>query len=178
MTTLRHILSLATLAGLATAAPAFAQDEPQVFNAFAVANANGTVVRSAEKQFVVAGTLTGPMFIETDEGPVDAGHVTCAASVNVDEATAKTSASGGCTFTANDGAQAWGEWQCAGYLLVGCRGKLTLKGGSDRFKGVSGEGTMIWRPSASEFKKQLDGSALQNASGIVIWRNFRIAKMQ
>ncbi len=35
---------------------------------------------------------------------------------------------------------------------------------------------MIWRPSAQEFAKKLDGTALQNAAGLLIWRELKIAK--
>ena len=123
---------------------------------------------------VVAGTLAGPFFIETDEGPVPSGRVTCAASVRIDQATARQTGNGACTFTAQDGATAWGEWECAGYELVGCRGMFKLNGGTARLAGATGEGTMIWRPAAHELKKQLDGSALDNATGILLWREFKI----
>ena len=70
--------ALATLVAVAFFGPAFAQDEPQAFNAFAVVSANGTIVRAAEKQVMVVATLAGPFFIESDEGPIHAGRVTCA----------------------------------------------------------------------------------------------------
>ena len=159
---------------LLSAVPAVAQDETQTFNAFAVVLANGSVVRAAEKQLVVAGNLSGPMFIETDEGPQQAGRVGCALSSKIDQESRKTSASGACTFTAYDGATAWGEWECAGYELVGCRGTFKLTGGTGRFEGASGESTLIWRPTAYELKKQLDGMALDNATGIVLWREFKL----
>lgn len=159
---------------LAAATPAFAQDEVQTFNAFAVVAANGTIVRAGEKQLVVAATLAGPMFIETDEGPQQAGRVGCALSSKIDQASRKTSASGACTFTANDGATAWGELECAGYELVGCRGTFKLTGGTGRLAGASGESTLIWRPTAHELKKQLDGTTLDNATGIVLWREFKL----
>lgn len=160
----------------ALASPALAQDEPQVFNAFAVVVANGTIMRTGEKQAALVGTLAGPMFVETGEGPVDAGKVSCQAAAKVDQTTAKTTGSGNCTFTASDGATAWGEWQCEGYRLVGCKGVLKLTGGTGRLAGASGEGAMIWRPSDSEFVKQLDGTVLQNSTGIVIWRDFKLAQ--
>lgn len=159
---------------LLAAAPAIAQDETQTFNAFAVVLANGTVVRAGDKQLVVAGGLAGPMFIETDEGPQQAGRVGCALSSKIDQASRKTSATGACSFTAHDGATAWGEWDCAGYELVGCRGTFRLTGGTGRFEGASGESTLIWRPTAFELKKQLDGMAVDNASGIVLWREFKL----
>jgi hypothetical protein len=114
------------------------------------------------------------MFIETDEGPQQAGRVGCALSAKIDQASRKTSATGACNFTAHDGATAWGEWDCAGYELVGCRGTFRLTGGTGRFAGASGESTFIWRPTAIELKKQLDGMALDNASGIVLWREFKL----
>jgi hypothetical protein len=158
----------------AAAGPAFAQDNVQTFNAFAVVTANGTIVRAGEKQLYVSATMTGPMFIETDEGPQQAGSVGCALSSKIDQASRKTSASGACTFTAGDGATAWGEWDCAGYELVGCRGSFKLTGGTGRFAGASGESTLLWRPTAHELQKQLDGSMLDNATGIVLWRDFKL----
>ena len=159
---------------LAAAAPAAAQDGVPTFNAFAVVTANGTIVRSAEKQVMVVATLAGPFFVETDEGPQQGGRVSCATSARIDQGTRKTDASGACTFTAHDGATAWGDWDCAGYELVGCRGTFKLTGGTGRFVGASGESTLVWRPTAHEFRKQLDGTTLDNATGIVLWRDFKL----
>lgn len=161
---------------LLPAAACFAQDEPQVFNSFAVAVASGTIVKSGDKQVMVIGTLKGPMFIETDEGPVDAGSVVCGATIRLDMGTARHVGSGACTFSAQDGATAWGEWECAGYELIGCRGVMKLTGGTGRLAGLSGEGAMIWRPSAHDFKKQLDGTTLQNSTGLLIWRDFKLTR--
>ena len=159
---------------LAAAVPAVAQDDVQTFNAFAVVTANGTIVRSAEKQVMVVATLAGPFFVETDEGPQQGGRVNCATSARIDQGTRQTSASGACTFAAHDGATAWGDWDCAGYELVGCRGTFKLTGGTGRFVGASGESALIWRPSTHELRKQLDGTTLDNATGIVLWRDFKL----
>ncbi|SKA38596.1 hypothetical protein SAMN02745126_06060 [Enhydrobacter aerosaccus] len=168
---------LATVMGIVLGSSmALAQDEPQVFNAFAIATASGTVVRASAKQVMLAGTVKGPMFIETDEGPVPAGTVACAASLRVDQESRRQTANGACTFTAEDGAQAWGDWECTGFALVGCRGALTLNGGSGRLQGVSGGGSMIWRPNTHDLETQGDGTVLQNTSGIVIWREFKLTK--
>lgn len=171
---MRDTIHVALLAALVAAAPAAAQDEPQTFNAFAVVLANGSIVRAAEKQVVLVGTLAGPFFVETDEGPIHSGRVACAASVKVDQASHRLTGSGACTFTATDGATAWGEWDCQGYELLGCRGAFKLTGGTARLDGATGEGTMIWRPSAAEFKKQLDGTVLENATGLLSWRDFKL----
>jgi len=39
---------------------------------------------------------------------------------------------------------------------------------------VTGEGSMVWRPSAHDFKKQVDGTTLQNSTGVLIWRDFKL----
>ena len=129
MTILRRALALLSTL-LLPAAGALAQDEPQAFNAFALAVASGTILKAGDKQLMVIGTLKGPMFVETDEGPVDAGAVVCGASIRFDMGTAHHIGSGACTFSAQDGATAWGDWKCTGYELIGCRGTLRLTGGS------------------------------------------------
>ncbi len=158
------------------ATPAPAQDEAQTFNAFATVVGNGTIVRAAEKQSMVVGTLAGPFFIETDEGPQQAGHVTCAVSARADQATLRITANSACSFTAGDGATAWGEWECAGYQLVGCRGTFKLAGGTGRLAGATGESTIVWRPTAHEFRAKLDGTSLDNTTGILLWRDFKLTQ--
>lgn len=165
---------LCAVIACALAAPASAQDEIQTFNAFAVATANGTIVKAGDKQLVVVGTLAGPFFVETDEGPQHVGRVNCALSARVDQETRRQTAAGACTVTAHDGAAAWGDWECAGYELVGCRGTFKLAGGGGRLAGVTGEGILVWRPTAHEFRRQLDGSVIDNASGILLWRDFKL----
>ena len=137
MNTIRLVLAVAA-ALLVSSVPGLAQeDNAQVFNAFSIAVANGTIVRSAEKQLMLVGTLTGPMFVETDEGPVAAGKVMCAASVHLDQTTAHQDGSGACTFVGETADMAWGDWQCAGYALVGCRGTFKLNGGTGRMAGAT-----------------------------------------
>ncbi len=177
MTAVHRTLALSCcLAAFATAVPAFAQGEVQTFNAFATVVANGTIVRAAEKQAMVVGTLAGPFFIETDEGPQQAGRVSCAVSARADQASLRLTATGACSFIAHDGATAWGEWECAGYQLVGCRGTFKLTGGTARLAGATGESTLIWRPTAHELRKQLDDTTLDDATGIVLWRDFKLSQ--
>ncbi|HEY4169310.1 MAG TPA: hypothetical protein VGM96_21145 [Reyranella sp.] len=164
------------LAVLAVPSLALAEDEPQVFNAFAVVRAEGTLVRAAEKQVSLAGALNGPLFVETDEGPVEAGTMACSLAVRFDQVERSQNGKGACTFSAADGAAAWADWECAGYDYVGCRGKMTINGGSGRFAGIRGEGTMIWRPSLHQADLKPDGSSALVTSGLVIWRGFKLTR--
>ncbi len=177
-TSLAHraaVLALGALLSIA-ASTAHAQDEPLTFNAFAVVKADGSILKSAEKQATIVAALTGALFVETDEGPVGAGRVACSGMIRVDLETSRQTGSGACTSTAEDGATTFGEWQCSGFALLGCRGAYKLTGGTGRMAGYTGQATLIWRPSAHDFQKQLDGTVLQNATGILSWRDFKIAK--
>lgn len=156
--------------------PARAQDEPQTFNAFAVVGGNGGMVKSGDKQSVMVALLSGAFFVETGEGPVHAGQIACPGMVRIDLETKQQTANGACTFTAIDGATSYGEWDCTGYNLVGCRGTFKLTGGTGRLAGITGGAILIWRPSSSEFKTQPDGSTVQNATGILVFQEFKISK--
>ncbi len=156
--------------------PALAQDEPQEFNAFAVVQVSGTFVKTGEKQVIIVAALSGTFLIETDEGPIHSGTVACPGTVRANLNTTLQSGSGACAFTAGDGATSWGEWECTDFNIIGCRGTSKLTGGTADLAGVTGEAALIWRPSSHELKKHLDGSVLQNATGILIWRDFKIVK--
>jgi hypothetical protein len=173
----RRLVGAALLALFSLAASQVqAQDEPQSFNAFAVVKADGSVLRSAEKQATIVAALTGTFFIETDEGPVAGGQIACSGMVRVDLDSTHQTGSGACTSTADDGAKTFGEWECAGFNMIGCRGIYKLTGGTGRLAGYSGHATLIWRPSSHELQKQLNGTVLQNTTGILIWRDFKIEK--
>jgi len=184
MTFTSTLLSLAhRLAGVTllasfslAASQVHAQDEPQSFNAFAVVKADGSILRSAEKQATIVAALTGTFFIETDEGPVAGGQIACSGMVRVDLDTTHQTGSGACTSTAEDGAKTFGEWECAGFNMIGCHGTYKLTGGTGRLAGYTGQATLIWRPNSHELQKQLDGTVLQNTTGVLIWRDFKIAK--
>jgi hypothetical protein len=164
------------LAFLATAGAAVAQNETVTFNGFAVVQGNGSAAKLDGKNAMMVANFDGAFFVETDDGPVQAGRVVCLGSVKVDLESTRQTGSGACTFSAADGATAWGEWECTGLNLIGCRGAFKLNGGTARFEGVSGGATLIWRPSYSELKNQIEGAALAKTSGVLSWRDFRIVE--
>lgn len=174
---IRRIAGVALPAVVAAIAfQAQAQSEPQSFNAFAVVKADGSVLRSGDKQAIIVAALAGTFFIETDEGPVAGGHIACSGMIRVDLGTTHQTGAGACTSTADDGAKTFGEWKCAGFNMVGCRGTYDVTGGTDRLAGITGQATLIWRPNVHELQKQLDGTVLQNTTGVLIWRDFKIEK--
>lgn len=172
--TFRRLLVWTGLAFLAASGSALAQEEAISFNGFAVVQGSGAAARTGEKSAMMVARFEGPFFVESDDGPIQAGRVACLGSAKADLDSTRLTASGSCTFNAADGATAWGEWECSGLNLVGCRGTFKLAGGTGRFAGVSGESKLIWRPTASEFKRLLQGAATTQTSGVISWRDFKV----
>lgn len=149
-------------------------DEPQIINAFSVWEGQGHVVQTGPQKVAVVGAFGGAVYIETDEGPVEAGMIACPAIIEVDIETGAQKGIGGCTFTADDGAQVYGEWECAGIALIGCRGAFKLTGGVDRLAGVSGSGTILLRGRLHEFARSPGDMLSHRSIGIVVWRDLKV----
>lgn len=173
--TVRRFVAWLCLVAILPSGGALAQDETVAVNAFAVVQGSGSAAKLGEKGAMMIGNFDGPFFVETDDGPIQAGRVVCLASVKVDLESTLQIASGACTFNAADGATAWGEFDCAGLNLIGCRGAFKLAGGTGRLAGATGEATLIWRLDRySDLKNQLVGAAVAKTTGILSWRDFKL----
>lgn len=167
----------ALIAGLAAAlagpaAPAAAEEERTV-DAFAVCQASGQAYRTGEATAVFVGALRGPIFVETDEGPIQAGEIICPGIVDFSLADGSQTGEGRCIMTATDGAQMFADWTCEGFHLIGCAGDFTLTGGTERFTGVTGGGRVTWRSGLHRVVSGGDDDrAIESAVGIAFWRDF------
>jgi len=170
----RTLRLAAAAALLAWASPALAQDKPGI-DAFAVWQGQGAMVKTGEQSATLVGVLEGPMFIETSEGPVNAGTIVCPATVEVrlDDRTQK--GTGLCTFFAEDGAEVYGNWICTGLHMVGCRGTMTITGGSGRLKGVAGTGPILIRSNFARLAPgKLTGAIGEAGGGIMVLRGLEL----
>jgi hypothetical protein len=159
---------LFALLGLAGAASA--QDAVKV-NAFATWTLDGTVVMSAPEQATLVGSLQGPVFIDSGQGPTYAGQIVCPGTVNISLADGSQQGEGVCAFRAKDGAEAYGKWRCAGYHMVGCKGDFAFTGGSARLAGVAGGSKLLIRGELLELAKAPGPAAAESAIGIIIWQD-------
>jgi hypothetical protein len=166
------LIALAPLA-LAQTPPPQPQPEEQQFHAFAVVTASGKAAREGTKERIEA-TLSGPFFIETDEGPIHSGKISCTSASVADTASARTEAKGSCIVTAEDGATSTGQFDCAGYSLIGCRGSFKIVSGTARFADVVGEATIVWRPTSTELKAQIASGTIKDATGLLMFRDFKV----
>src|SRR5438552_2779116 len=66
-------------------APALAATS-QTIKAFAVWHTDSTVAAGAAGTHVFDGTVDGPLYVETEKGPINAGTISCKAKLTVKDA--------------------------------------------------------------------------------------------
>jgi len=172
MTSLRSRLLLVLLSAL-TLGPAAsaAAEESMTVNAFATWTLKGVTVPSAPDEMTLVGSLQGPLFVDAGAGPALAGTVICPGTLTVHLTDGSQRGEGVCAFTAKDGAEAYGRWDCAGYHLVGCKGSFTFTGGSGRLAGIAGGSELLIRGEILEVAQAGGQAAVDQVLGIMLWRN-------
>jgi hypothetical protein len=164
-------LGLMSLAALAIATTARAEET--TINAFTMWQGQGQVIETGTSRIALIGAFGGPFFIETPEGPAEDGAITCPLLLQIETTTGKQAGTGSCVFTAHDGARAFGDWDCVGVLLVGCRGTFNLTGGTGRLEGVSGTSSILFRGRPERLRAQV-GLVGAETIGIAVWRDLKI----
>lgn len=157
---------------LAGASLAQAEDAPKI-SAFSTIQSHGSIIPAGDGGYRIVGTVTGPFFIDSGQGPIDAGDLTCVADLKGNPTKGLLDGNGSCVLTAGDGAQLFADFTCSGVPFVGCKGDFTVNGGSGRLEGYTGGGAMTLRTSATELS---DGGAMSMTAsqgrGIVFWDDF------
>jgi hypothetical protein len=155
------------------AAPATAQERVTV-DAFAILSARGALIEAPSGVERFAGEMHGPYFIDAGSGPIPAGRISCVGALMADASDGRQIGEGFCRIEAEDGAVAFGAFECAGYRLVGCAGPFTLDGGEGRLAGVTGGGPMVLRRTGTVLAVGEDGRLVEGAVGIASWKGLQI----
>src|SRR5262249_52045106 len=145
----------AIAAGLLT--PRLAAAEEGTIRAFAAWEADGNVVPTGPSEVTIVGTISGQVYVDTDQGPVNAGEMACPGIVQQDLKNLKQKGEGQCTFKGPRGNLWFMTISCTGVPMVGCAGESTLTGGTGPFEKVAGGGHFIIRSNMLELAQQ--GSA-------------------
>ena len=165
---------LALLAGALQ--PVCAAENPpqrETINAFTVWVAAGSIRETTADHARFEGTLGGHLYVETDQGPVHAGIVSCPVTLDINVVDKSQQGTGNCSITADDGAQISAQLKCAGFFLIGCAGEFKLTGGTGRFEGIAGSGPVTVRSSTRIFVETVKGTLDAKADGIMFWRQLR-----
>lgn len=165
-----YFAALVASVGLGALSHAQAAEE-ETINAFAAWQGHGYIYPTGPNHATFVGGLSGVVYVETDEGPVDAGIIVCPAVMEIELEDATQTGRGRCTIAASDGARIYAEWSCAGTHLIGCDGEFTLTGGTGRFEGITGGGPMTVRSSLRAISGDAAGNTVgEAATGIIFWR--------
>ncbi len=149
--------------------------EEQTINAHAAYVSEGKIYQTGENRATFVGALVGQLYIESDKGPLLAGRIVCPGMMALDLKNANQAGTGRCTITAKDGAQVFAVWSCRGMLMIGCKGKMMLTGGTGRTAGVSGSGPLIVRSGSTIMTKASsgDGAVARLGNGLLVLRGFK-----
>jgi len=161
-------------AGATFAAPAPA-NEPKIFSVW---NGDGQIVRVGTDAAGIIGTFGGMMFSLTNEGPTDIGTVLCPGIFQLDLRAGTATGTGGCVFNANDGAQAYGTFDCRGMMTGECTGRFQINGGSGRLAGIKGESGFVLRTRLMDLASGPNFVIYQSALGTATWPGLRIVLPQ
>ena len=164
------IAAAALVIGLYRAPDASAVEE-QTIRAFSPFEAEGQVLTTGPNDATYIGLLSGPLYIDTDQGPVDAGSMTCPVVLHIKLKDRTERGSGQCVITGPAGNRAYLDLSCTGVPLVGCSGASTLTGGTGRFANATGGGIFVLRSSLHEFEAKADSTVAVKTSGIIFWRD-------
>jgi hypothetical protein len=144
------------------------------FDAFSVWKASGRMIKTGEHASTFVGIVRGPVYIETERGPVGAGDMICLVRVEVDIDSARQTGSGKCTFTTKEGKLLYSNFTCTGFHLIGCKGDFEFTGGTDEFAGLTGKAKFTVRSDKWELTSEGSGEVKEAATGIAFWRELSI----
>jgi hypothetical protein len=147
-----------------------ARAEEGTVRAFATWEADGSIVQTGPAEATLVGTVSGPVYVDTDEGPVTAGGMACAMVVHQNLKNATQQGSGQCIFKGPTGNLWFMSLNCTGVPLVGCTGDSTLTGGTGPFEKVTGGGRFAVRSNMLELATSGSAGTKDKVKGIIFWR--------
>ena len=167
----RLMLTAAVAVGMAyTTAASPAAAEEQTIDAFSVWQARGHMFKTGEQLGTFVGALQGPFFVDTPEGPIGAGTITCPGMLEVNLEDGSQTGEGRCTITGKKGAQVFAQWTCSGFHLVGCSGEFKLVGGTGRFAAITGGGPFTIRTTIRQIAVSSESTSINEAAiGVAFW---------
>ncbi len=145
-----------------------------VLNAFAPLVATGThSVVSEDGIAQITGNIAGPLYVDVNDTHAEEGSVACKFSLTVDTGAQTESGLQNCTITYDDGAKVHADTTCTGFPGLGCSGEFNVTGGTKRFKGASGLGTVTFQTSSRVYQVTEAGELRETIFGMAYWDHYR-----
>lgn len=159
-------LFFASPAALTTGGAAHAADG-ETIDAILAWSGKGHTYEIGVDRVIFVGALVGPIYVDTEHGLVPSGSANCPVMVDIETSTAEQSAEGHCLIENVDGDRVYADISCTGVFRIGCKGTITLTGGTGIFDGVTGSGDMLVRSERQSFVEQADGVRHAEGAGIM-----------
>jgi hypothetical protein len=148
--------------------PLYAEDA--TIKATAAWQAQGHFFQVQEKQALFVGAFSGIMLVEPKQGGLDEAKMLCPGMLEVNLNDGAQSAEGRCIITTPSGDRVYATWNCTGVHLAGCTGRLTLVGGTGKFKDITGSGDFHMRSDVVEYAAKIQGDSVEAAAiGVAEW---------
>jgi hypothetical protein len=164
----RLVLAATTLAMFTISSHAVYAEKGTV-SAMAPWQGEGQIYQVGPERAMFLGAFSGIMYVQTGKESLDALLMLCPATQTLNLENGATESRGFCTFEGPSGDRVFAEWKCTG-KRGGCKGVITLTGGTGRFKGISGGGDMVARSVLNKLAANLEsGSVVRSAAGLVVW---------
>ena len=122
----------------------------------------------------IAGTMNGPLYIESDGEQVEGGTMSCKFTLSVDTGTSDEQGVGTCRITFDDGAVVRADTSCKGIAGKGCDGDFRVTDGTGRFEGASGVGPVTFKTRSKAYRLGADGNLTEIIFGVARWDDFKI----
>jgi hypothetical protein len=128
----------------------------------------GTIYTIGTDTLLFMGAFEGIMYVEKEQGELDAAFAKCPASQQIKIKDKSTKASGYCQITISPKDSVFAEWSCTG-KVGSCTGTFKLTGGTGKFEGITGTSDLVVRSVLSTLVGGMgDGSVVRAASGIAV----------
>ena len=166
-------MPIAVLMLLAVSSVSLAETKTASF--FSVWEGRGSYHPIEGNRMLFAGSIEGSVYLETAEGPVESGYVSCVGDFELEIETAKQAGEGVCQLTSGSGAILMTSWSCSGVHMVGCSGQMDITRGRGPFASASGGGAFTIRGALRDAARTAAGPGAEaELRGIIFWTDFTI----
>ena len=172
-------VAVAGAVALGAVAPPAARGEEATVRIVSPVTGQGFFFETGVNRAQFLGALHGALYVDSGPDTLDAARVVCPVRFSLDTLSPTFTAEGTCTIGHGEEHKVFARWTCAGAWPKGCRGRLTVTGGTGRFAGITGEGELAFRTTMTEFveppKEQRAGIGVvrQIGSGLLSLPAFR-----
>jgi hypothetical protein len=148
------------------------QAEEGTVKAMSAWQSQGDLFKAGENKGYFLGAFGGVLFVADKKGSLDAAHILCPGTMDINLEDSSTEGMGKCLITDREDNQIFAKWECSGIMLEGCEGRFDITGGTGKFDGITGGGDFVVRTAIGELSMDIPINGIQATSvGLAIWPN-------